>query len=127
MQETRVRKKSGFLFDYVAKPRYRIPAANSYIGSAYVRVSRCSFQVSRQDPGQGFKLQFPSFKFQTKIQVRVSSCNSQVASWSDCWGISDFESFPWTLGGHATIGKKEVDLIMRASYLILLELVGLFV
>ena len=60
-----------------------------------VRVSRCNFQVSRfkprsrsgfqvaiskfqdshQDPGQGFKLQFPSFRIQTKIQVRVSSCN----------------------------------------------------
>ena len=65
-----------------------------------VRVSRCNFQVSRftprsrsgfqvaiskfqdsnQDPGQGFKLQFPSFKIHTKIQVRVSSCNFQVSS-----------------------------------------------
>ena len=80
MQETRVRKKSGFLFDYVAKLRYRIPAANSYIGSAYFRVSICSFQVSHQDPGQGFKLQFPSFKFQTKFQVRVSSCTFRVSS-----------------------------------------------
>ena len=64
-----------------------------------VRVSRCNFQVSRftprsrsgfqdaiskfqdshQDPGQGFKMQFPSFKIQTKIQVRVSSCNFQVS------------------------------------------------
>ena len=64
-----------------------------------VRVSRCNFQVSRftprsrsgfqgaiskfqdshQDPGQGFKLQFPSFKIHTKIQVRVSSCNFQVS------------------------------------------------
>ena len=65
---------------YVAKLRYRSPAANSYIGSAYVRVSICSFQVSRQDPGQGFKLQFPSFKFHTKIQGRGSSCNFQVSS-----------------------------------------------
>ena len=38
------------------------------------------FQVSKQDPGQGFKLQFPSFKCQTKIQVRVSSCNFQDSS-----------------------------------------------
>ena len=30
------------------------------------------FQFSNQDPGQGFELQFPSFKFQTKIQVGVS-------------------------------------------------------
>ena len=64
-----------------------------------VRVSRCSFQVSRfkprsrsgfqdaiskfqdshQDPGQGFKVQFPSFKIHTKIQVRVSRCNFQVS------------------------------------------------
>ena len=64
-----------------------------------VRVSRCNFQVSRfttrsrsgfqdaiskfqdshQDPGQGFKMQFPSFKIHTKIQVRVSRCNFQVS------------------------------------------------
>ena len=34
--------------------------------------------ISHQDSGQGFKLRFPSFKIQTKIQVRVSSCNFQV-------------------------------------------------
>jgi hypothetical protein len=64
-----------------------------------VRVSRCNFQVSRftprsrsgfqdaiskfqdshQDPGQGFKIQFPSFKIHSKIQVRVSRCNFQVS------------------------------------------------
>ena len=44
------------------------------------RVSRCNFQVSHTDLGQGFKLQIPNFKFQTKIQVRVSSCNFQVSS-----------------------------------------------
>ena len=64
-----------------------------------VRVSRCNFQVSsfaprsrsgfqdaiskfqdsHQDPGQGFKMQFPSFKIHTKIQVRVSRCNFQVS------------------------------------------------
>ena len=64
-----------------------------------VRVSRCNFQVSRftprsrsgfqdaiskfqdshQDPGQGFKMQFPSFKIHTKIQVRASRCNFQVS------------------------------------------------
>ena len=38
------------------------------------------FQVSNHYPGQGFKLQFPSFKFQTMIRVRVSSCNFQVSS-----------------------------------------------
>ena len=37
------------------------------------------FQVSNHYPGQGFKLQFPSFKFQTMIQVKVSSCNFQVS------------------------------------------------
>ena len=40
------------------------------------------FQDSHQDPGQGFKLQFPSFQIQTKIQVRGSSCNFQVSSFN---------------------------------------------
>ena len=31
------------------------------------QVAISEFQVPNQDPGQGFKLQFPSFKFQTKI------------------------------------------------------------
>ena len=44
------------------------------------QVAISKFQVSHQDPGQGFKLQFPSFKFHSKIQVRVSSCNFQVSS-----------------------------------------------
>ena len=42
-------------------------------------VAISKFQDSHQDPGQGFKLQFPSFKIQTKIHVRVSSCNFQVS------------------------------------------------
>ena len=37
-------------------------------------------RLSNQDPNQGFKLRFPSFKFQTKSQVRVSSCNFQALS-----------------------------------------------
>ena len=44
------------------------------------QVAISKFQDSNQDPGQGFKLQFPSFKIHTKIQVRVSSCNFQVSS-----------------------------------------------
>ena len=44
-----------------------------------LQVAISKFQDSDQDPGQGFKLQFPSFKFHAKIQVRVSSCNFQVS------------------------------------------------
>ena len=44
------------------------------------QVAISKFQDSHEDPGQGLKLQFPSFKIQTKIQVRVSSCNFQVSS-----------------------------------------------
>jgi hypothetical protein len=95
MQETRVRKKSGFcsMGFKLQFPSFKIQT------KIQVRVSSCNFQVSRftprsrsgfqdaiskfqdsrQDPGQGFKMQFPSFKIHTKIQVRVSSCNFQVS------------------------------------------------
>jgi len=43
------------------------------------QVAISKFQVPNQEPGQGFQLQFPSFKFQTKIQFNVSSCNCQVS------------------------------------------------
>ena len=43
------------------------------------QVAISKFQDSHQDPGQGFKLQFPSFKIHTEIQVRVSRCNFQVS------------------------------------------------
>ena len=83
-----------------------------------VRVSRCNFQVSRftprsrsglqdaiskfqdshQDPGQGFKMQFLSFKIHTKIQVRVSRCNFQVSRFTPSvkfqfLQFSSFQSF----------------------------------
>ena len=44
------------------------------------QVSISKFQVENPDPGHGFKLQFPSFKFKTKIQVGAASCNLQVSS-----------------------------------------------
>ena len=109
MQETRVRKKSGFCSmgfkfqDSHQDPghgfKLQFPSFKIHT-EIQVRVSRCNFQVSRftprsgsgfqdaiskfqdsnQDPGQGFKLQFPSFKIHNKIQVvRVSSCNFQGA------------------------------------------------
>ena len=43
------------------------------------QVAISKFQVSNQDTGQGFQLRFHSFKFQTKIQMRASSCNCQVS------------------------------------------------
>ena len=43
------------------------------------QVAITKFQDSNHVPGQGFSLQFPSFRIHTKIQVRVSSCNFQVS------------------------------------------------
>ena len=58
------------------KIQVRASSCNFQVSSSKPRsrsgfqVAISKFQVSNQDPGQGFKLQFPRFKFQTKIQVQ---------------------------------------------------------
>ena len=43
--------------------------AISDLSRSEFQVAISKFQVPNQDPGQGFKIKFPSFKFQAKIQV----------------------------------------------------------
>ena len=107
-----------------------------------VRVSRCNFQVSRftprsrsgfqdaiskfqdshQDPGQGFKMQFPSFKIHTKIQVRVSSCTSKFQvrprSWQVSHQVSSFtprSKFKCQVSHQVAISKFQVFLAVIAT------------
>ena len=75
-------------FKFQTKIRVRVSSCNFQVSSFKPRsrsgfqVAISKFQVPNEDPGQGFKLQFPSLKFQTKIRVRVSSCNFQVSSFT---------------------------------------------
>ena len=59
---------------------YILTAHNRFANQNKLCWAMGQFQVSNQDPGQGFKFQFPSFKLKTQIQVMVSSCNFQVLS-----------------------------------------------